>query len=427
MAKKLYEESRIAAIAEKIREKTGTDETYTTAEMPSGVEAVYEAGAASGGGAKVVEEKDVNFYDYDGTLLYSYTVAEAQALTELPPAPTPPKDFLMFQEWNWTLAQIKDYNDLVQVGAIYKPIDDKTRAVIQIDEDWQKSVILRYAQWAGSVAVDWGDGSAEAPTTDNTGKNFTFTHEYAEKGTYTITIEASSTWNFGHNTASAPFFGNMSTENGATALREVYCGKGARLLLHAFNKARQLKTITISKYQTQIWAYCFQHCINLPALIVPSTLTTISDFACVSAYGLNICSFSPNVTQIVKPFEVCNIKRFVIPKKTTKVSLGMNYVAEKVVLKSGVVELGDSCCASYYSQTEITIPETVTKIGAQAFYNNYSLLRMRFLPTTPPTVTNANAFTGIPTTCVVEVPSASLAAYQAATNYASISAQMVGV
>jgi hypothetical protein len=49
MAKKLYEESRIAAIAEKIREKTGTDETYTTAEMPSGVEAVYEAGAASGG------------------------------------------------------------------------------------------------------------------------------------------------------------------------------------------------------------------------------------------------------------------------------------------------------------------------------------------------------------------------------------------
>lgn len=50
MAKKLYEESRIAAIAEKIREKTGTDETYTTAEMPGGVEAVYEAGAASGGG-----------------------------------------------------------------------------------------------------------------------------------------------------------------------------------------------------------------------------------------------------------------------------------------------------------------------------------------------------------------------------------------
>ncbi|MBO7176024.1 MAG: hypothetical protein J6W14_01500, partial [Clostridia bacterium] len=42
--KKLYEEANIAAIASKIREKTGGAETYTTAEMPSGVESVYEAG-----------------------------------------------------------------------------------------------------------------------------------------------------------------------------------------------------------------------------------------------------------------------------------------------------------------------------------------------------------------------------------------------
>ena len=34
-----------------------------------------------------VAEKDVNFYDYDGTLLHSYTVAEAQELTELPELP----------------------------------------------------------------------------------------------------------------------------------------------------------------------------------------------------------------------------------------------------------------------------------------------------------------------------------------------------
>ena len=44
MAKKVYEEANIAAIAEKIREKTGGEETYTTAEMASGVEEVYEAG-----------------------------------------------------------------------------------------------------------------------------------------------------------------------------------------------------------------------------------------------------------------------------------------------------------------------------------------------------------------------------------------------
>ncbi|MBO5210462.1 MAG: hypothetical protein J6B22_03755 [Clostridia bacterium] len=44
MAKKVYEESKIQAIADAIREKTGGDTTYTTAEMPDGVGEVYEAG-----------------------------------------------------------------------------------------------------------------------------------------------------------------------------------------------------------------------------------------------------------------------------------------------------------------------------------------------------------------------------------------------
>lgn len=44
MAKKLYEESNISAIAESIRAKTGTDTKYKTSEMPGGVSEVYESG-----------------------------------------------------------------------------------------------------------------------------------------------------------------------------------------------------------------------------------------------------------------------------------------------------------------------------------------------------------------------------------------------
>lgn len=61
MAKKVYEEAKIAAIADKIREKTGTAKIYTTAEMPEGVEAVFAAGVASGGGgggsAPILQDK----------------------------------------------------------------------------------------------------------------------------------------------------------------------------------------------------------------------------------------------------------------------------------------------------------------------------------------------------------------------------------
>ena len=44
---------------------------------------------AAGGGSvnPTATAKAVNFRDYDGTVLYSYTVDEAAAMTELPPLP----------------------------------------------------------------------------------------------------------------------------------------------------------------------------------------------------------------------------------------------------------------------------------------------------------------------------------------------------
>ena len=44
MPKKVYEENKISAIAQAIRQKTGTDTTYTTSEMPSGINEVYQKG-----------------------------------------------------------------------------------------------------------------------------------------------------------------------------------------------------------------------------------------------------------------------------------------------------------------------------------------------------------------------------------------------
>lgn len=47
MAKKVYEEANIRAIADKIREKSGSNSTYKTSEMPNGIDEVYEAGQNS--------------------------------------------------------------------------------------------------------------------------------------------------------------------------------------------------------------------------------------------------------------------------------------------------------------------------------------------------------------------------------------------
>ena len=70
MAKKVYEEEKIRAIAEKIREHTGEETSYTTDEMPSGVDDVHEAGYNKGYNKGVEDATTLP------TLFGSYTLPE---------------------------------------------------------------------------------------------------------------------------------------------------------------------------------------------------------------------------------------------------------------------------------------------------------------------------------------------------------------
>ena len=51
--------------------------------------------------------KDVDFIDFDGRLLYSYTAQEFLALEEMPANPSYPG--LIAQGWNWTLTDAQDF------------------------------------------------------------------------------------------------------------------------------------------------------------------------------------------------------------------------------------------------------------------------------------------------------------------------------
>lgn len=75
------------------------------------------------------ENADVCFWDYDGTLVYSYTFGEIAQMTELPPPPDHSNDRipLTFQHWNWDLADLKALTYPMDVGAVYYPTDGKMR------------------------------------------------------------------------------------------------------------------------------------------------------------------------------------------------------------------------------------------------------------------------------------------------------------
>ena len=118
MSNYLATDTELTSIANAIRTKGGTSAQLAFPnEFISAIEAI-----PTGGGGGPATKKQVNFIDYDGTLLYSYTAQEANALTELPANPS--HTGLVAQGWNWTLAGIKAQltalpNGDVWVGQMY--------------------------------------------------------------------------------------------------------------------------------------------------------------------------------------------------------------------------------------------------------------------------------------------------------------------
>ena len=82
-----------------------------------------------------------------------------------------------------------------------------------------------------------------------------------------------------------------------------------------------------------------------------------------------------------------------------------------------VTSLGQNCFRNCQSLTSIVIPETVTLIGASCFQACRSLESITFTSEEPPEVSNSNAWTNLPITCVIRVPEGTLEAYTTADKY----------
>ena len=412
----------------------------TTAEklitIAENVPKVYEAGkAAGGGGAVPVEEKDVNFWDYDGTLLYAYTLEEAQALTELPPGPDWHEE-LEFTRWNWDLDILKTLTYQVDIGALYQTKDSTTHLHIELRRAEEVSLVVN-----GTGYIDWGDGSPHTElvaTPDST----VSTHAYDNPGTYVIRVSGVS---LGFKNASKNCFnGNKTILRKAFVTTEinpyVFCDcilleyttvkwgwvpKGAysgalnlvcihlrsEVSILAFNGCFSLRLFTNYGGNTGYIGYYFPNCIrechSLRRLRSVRNRALSETYQFYNSYSLQEANGLLNKGN-TSSFQNCRslVKFDMAPESTG---------------------LGNSTFKGDSSLEELDIREKVTDIRAEALSGCTGMRRLRFRPTTPPTVDNANAFTGIPTDCIVEVPAASLEAYKNATNYASIAAQMVGV
>lgn len=76
------------------------------------------------------------------------------------------------------------------------------------------------------------------------------------------------------------------------------------------------------------------------------------------------------------------------------------------------ISVGGCCFAMCSNLTSITFSENLDEIGGNIFYGCSRLERIRFTGQTPPSTVDQDAFRGLNTDCVIEVPCGTLNAYQ---------------
>lgn len=404
----LIKEETLQEIAQAVRNKTNETGEIVVSELANKINNIKGGGGSSPSNPSA-SLNEVNFYDYDGTLLYSYTVEEAQALTELPPLPTQPG--LICQEWNYDLDTIKSYNRPVNVGATYITDDGKTRLYIRIAAEGRMNVPIYFRQTVSNgVTIDWGDGSATEKVSGTGGK--TLTHVYRNIGDYVISLDVANgcflELGLGSNDHSIMgFVGSIY----CNMLQKVEIGRGVTNIgTEAFSFCTSLTNVVIPNGVTCIDFWTFIACPSLMNIIIPNSVTIICDEAFAE------CSALVNV---------------VIPNSVTEIQ-GAAFRAcpslASIVLPNSVTNINFSLFLNCHSLTSVVIPNSITTIGASTFNNCNNMAIYDFMSYTfVPTLSSTNAFKNIPSDCIIKVPASLYDEWITATNWSTYASQIVAV
>ena len=391
-----------AAIKQAIIDKGGQVGDFTTY-----AEAIANLPNSGGGGDvnPTAENNDVTFYDYDGTIRYSYTAEEFLALTEMPPLPT--QKGLICQEWNWSYEDAMEYvaeYGILDVGATYITDDGKTRLYIRIAAEGRMDVPLYFNQSvANGVVIDWGDGSA-TQTLSGTG-NVNTTHHYNSISEYIITLDVNSgNLSFGSSEVAYCVMGNTNI-NG-----RVYCA-----MLQKVEIGTGVKTINIAS---------FYYCLSLASVTIPNSVTAINKQTFQNCSSLSFVVLPQNINSLgVNLFSSCStLVSVAIPKLKIHLPYSMFYNCYNLTHIVIPYLIGNNAnTLSYcYSLSSIVITKETTNIPGATFSSCTGMAFYDFSHhTAVPTLANTGAFSGIPSDCKIIVPDNLYYTWIAATNWST--------
>jgi hypothetical protein len=358
-----------------------------------------------------LRSKGVDFYDYDGTLLYSYTVEEAQGLTELPALPT--HSGLICQEWNWSWEDAIDYVSkykYLDIGATYITNDGKTRLYINIPLDNMSMTIALKFTNSDSVKINWGDG-IENESVAISGHN---SHFYSLAGNYCISIEVQD-----DTTVILAAASNASYSTGVFIPEPSSIG--------SYLMASTVYKIELGR-NIQLASATLVGMINLKEITIPNSISIESSFE-ANSYSVNTrllqCIVLPNTNISKVNMDRSKVMKCIIPNRTLYKYCVSSY--EHIIkIPSDTTMLENSIYSDFKQAVWFCIPSSVLSIQNYAFNRCYVVSAYYFGEhTSIPTLASTNAFTNIPTSCKIIVPDALYDEWIAATNWSTYASYII--
>ena len=177
-----------------------------------------------------------------------------------------------------------------------------------------------------------------------------------------------------------------------------------------FSQCSRLTSITIPSSVTSFGWYCFWVCDGLTSITIPSSVTSLGGSCFSGCSGLTSINIPSSVTSLgYGCFSGCiSLTSITIPSSVTSLGDVCFYDCSSltsITIPSSVTSLGSSCFESCSGLTSIIIPSSVTSLGAGCFSDCKNLETVYFKGKVPQNM-------GIPTACIIKVPSEYLQDYK---------------
>ena len=318
-----------------------------------------------------LQENDVTFYDYDGTILYSYSKLDFLALQSMPENPS--HEGLIAQGWNWDLADAKTHvtkYGILDVGQVYTTASGLSEFDIELNAQTGLTINLMI-----DGTKNWGDGTSDDLTT----------HTYSSAGKYTITCNGTGITPSSSNNNICDIAASNGSHN--FYINNIRITNISSLPNYSFTNLRNLKTIIISNDTTAIGDYCFQN-TRIKHLTLPKNFNKISKFMCASNFYLESVSLG---------------KGTYLYYNTTNVFAGCNNLRRAIIPNTNFNERWDiqnNIFSNNLNMEKYKCMGRVGSIGSYAFSNcinvkEFDFTKGRYNTNTILTLYNVNAFQNI--------------------------------